>query len=83
VSPPESAAETAAKPQETPVRPRQDRRPRHNNHGKPRGDRERPAAFQKPQENRRPERRDKPVDPDSPFAALAALKARLEAKDGS
>jgi ATP-dependent RNA helicase SUPV3L1/SUV3 len=85
--PAESAAEKAAQPQETAARPRQDRRPRPerpNHHGKPRNDRPRPAQFQKPQENRRPpERRDKPVDPDSPFAALAALKAQLEAKDRS
>jgi ATP-dependent RNA helicase SUPV3L1/SUV3 len=31
---------------------------------------------------RREERRDKPPDPNSPFAKLAALKAQLEGRDG-
>ncbi|WP_284246981.1 hypothetical protein, partial [Methylobacterium haplocladii] len=30
----------------------------------------------------RPPRRERPVDPDSPFAKLAALKAQLESGDG-
>ena len=30
----------------------------------------------------RPPRRERPVDPDSPFAKLAALKAQLETGDG-
>jgi ATP-dependent RNA helicase SUPV3L1/SUV3 len=51
--------------------------PRHDR-GQDRRDGNRPAerSFRQP-----PERREKPLDPDSPFAALAALKARLEAKD--
>lgn len=48
--------------------PREDKRPPRNEHRPPHQER----------------RRDKPVDPDSPFAALAALKARLESeKKGS
>jgi ATP-dependent RNA helicase SUPV3L1/SUV3 len=35
---------------------------------------------QGPPPNRPPERREKPIDPNSPFAALAALKAELEAR---
>lgn len=58
--------------------------------GRPPGDRsggERSFAnrSQRPErprfEERRPERRERPVDPNSPFAALAALKAQLESKD--
>ena len=45
--------------------------PKNKRKGKP----QRPAADQKPQ------RSQKPLDPDSPFAALAALKASME-KDG-
>jgi ATP-dependent RNA helicase SUPV3L1/SUV3 len=46
-------------------------KPAHNANGKggPRDDR---SKTERP----RPERRDKPIDPDSPFAALAALKTR-------
>ncbi|CAA0108113.1 Uncharacterised protein [Starkeya nomas] len=42
---------------------------------------ERQERFSAPrQDNRNDGRRDKPVDPDSPFAALLALKARMEAE---
>ncbi len=42
----------------------------------------RPQRTERPRfEERRPERRERPVDPNSPFAALAALKAQLESKD--
>ena len=41
---------------------------------------ERLADQPRPQNAPRPERREKPIDPDSPFAALAALKAQLEAR---
>lgn len=59
--------------------PRQDRPFRGPREGEPqRGPR--PERVQVHQDRRR----DKPMDPDSPFAALAALKARLEAeKKGS
>ncbi|MFC6495543.1 helicase-related protein [Ancylobacter dichloromethanicus] len=40
---------------------------------------ERPDRAARP-DNRNDARRDKPVDPDSPFAALLALKARMEAE---
>ncbi|MFG1266528.1 helicase-related protein [Xanthobacter sp. DSM 14520] len=43
-----------------------------------RGPRPEHRADQRPPQQER--RRDKPADPDSPFAALAALKARLEAE---
>ena len=60
--------------------PRRDDRPRGDRPDRPREDRGRP---ERPRfEERRPERRERPVDPNSPFAALAALKAQLEAKDG-
>ncbi|WP_029354701.1 helicase-related protein [Bosea sp. 117] len=70
-------------------RPRQDR-PRQDRPREERGDRPRSEGgsrhersadrFQSPrQDGRNDQRRDKPVDPDSPFAALLALKARMEA----
>jgi ATP-dependent RNA helicase SUPV3L1/SUV3 len=43
-------------------------KPNHHNGKGPREDR--------PNDRPRPERREKPIDPDSPFAALAALKTR-------
>jgi ATP-dependent RNA helicase SUPV3L1/SUV3 len=56
----------------------------HRPHGpRPRRD-QRPGEAERrpPQPPRaRPEPRERPVDPDSPFAALAALKARLEGKE--
>ena len=35
-----------------------------------------------PREDRRPPRRERAPDPDSPFAKLLALKAQLESQDG-
>ena len=43
--------------------------------GKPRSDAKGPRQDHRP-DRPRPERREKPIDPDSPFAALAALKTR-------
>ncbi|MFK8252720.1 helicase-related protein [Ancylobacter terrae] len=57
-----------------------DDRPRND---RPRSDRPRPERTrdERPAQAPRNEpRRDKPVDPDSPFAALLALKARMEAE---
>jgi ATP-dependent RNA helicase SUPV3L1/SUV3 len=45
-------------------------------HVKPRGRREHPAAP--PSEPVQRQRRERPIDPDNPFAALAALKKELE-----
>ena len=59
-------------------RPRRDERP-NGERGRPdrqRGGGERPAF-----DDRRPERRERQPDPNSPFAALAALKAQLEGRD--
>jgi ATP-dependent RNA helicase SUPV3L1/SUV3 len=74
-APPAQPAETA------PQAPSEDRPPRRKHGG---GKRERrreeshPQAMpQKPPDNGR---REKPIDPDSPFAALAGLKAELEAR---
>jgi ATP-dependent RNA helicase SUPV3L1/SUV3 len=59
---------------ERPRGPRPDKRGKDRN--KDRGkNRERDATQFKP----RPERREKPIDPNSPFASLMALKERLEA----
>ncbi len=41
---------------------------------------DRQDRFASRPDNRNDSRRDKPVDPDSPFAALLALKARMEAE---
>ncbi|WP_428032048.1 helicase-related protein [Ancylobacter sp.] len=64
--------------------PRRDENRRDSGNRPPRPDHrgERPdraPAHARP-ENRNDARRDKPVDPDSPFAALLALKARMEAE---
>ncbi|WP_454917909.1 helicase-related protein [Xanthobacter sediminis] len=71
-------AEGAAPEGERPPRPPRGERP-------PRGPREENRGPRPEHRPPHPERRrDKPVDPDSPFAALAALKARMEAdKKGS
>jgi ATP-dependent RNA helicase SUPV3L1/SUV3 len=45
--------------------------------------RDRPRNGARPQAAPRPPRAEKKIDPDSPFAALAALKARLEGKEES
>ncbi|MBB6308505.1 helicase-related protein [Xanthobacter tagetidis] len=73
-------APEGAEAERGPRPPRPDRPPRGPREG---GDQPRP-----PRSEHRPvhqdRRRDKPVDPDSPFAALAALKARMESeKKGS
>jgi ATP-dependent RNA helicase SUPV3L1/SUV3 len=49
---------------------------------RPRRDRDRPAAnaARHDRQDRRPDRREKAPDPNSPFAKLAALKAQLEAE---
>jgi ATP-dependent RNA helicase SUPV3L1/SUV3 len=60
------------RPQGGPGRSGEERGPR-------RDERPRPEAGRR--DERRPERRERPADPNSPFAALAALKAQLEAGD--
>ena len=58
---------------------RKDRGPRHGKPGKPnRGPRPGNAGEERAaqRQDRAPRREDKPIDPDSPFAALAALKIR-------
>jgi ATP-dependent RNA helicase SUPV3L1/SUV3 len=76
----------AADPQGRPARD-ENRPPRRGNRGQ-KGDRRAEGDRRHghdndrrpPQAARPPERREKPVDPNSPFAALAALKAELEAR---
>jgi ATP-dependent RNA helicase SUPV3L1/SUV3 len=63
-----------AKPGERPRGPRPDKRGKDRNKGRDKR-RDGDAAQFKP----RPERREKPIDPNSPFASLMALKERLEA----
>lgn len=63
--------------------PREARQNQGQNQGGPRreergGGGEPRRDDRRPQQNDRPPRREKPVDPSSPFAALAALKADLE-----
>ncbi|MEO8667458.1 MAG: helicase-related protein [Bauldia sp.] len=90
-APVSAAPEAVATDAPTPEAPRAPRPPRHRHQRRPD---DRPRDGQKrdghrpdsprtpPQEPRRqPERREKQADPDSPFAALAALKAQLEAKE--
>jgi ATP-dependent RNA helicase SUPV3L1/SUV3 len=70
--------------------PRPDRGPRDARPGPRRdersnGERGRPdrqRGERSHSDDRRPERRDRPPDPNSPFAALAALKAQLEGRNG-
>jgi ATP-dependent RNA helicase SUPV3L1/SUV3 len=59
----------AGAPEQQAQEPRQERQ-RHKEHRKPRRDDERPLR------ERKPAPKDKPIDPDSPFAVLAALKLR-------
>jgi ATP-dependent RNA helicase SUPV3L1/SUV3 len=59
-------------------RPRRDERP-NGERGRP--DRQRGGGERSHFEDRRPERRERQPDPNSPFAALAALKAQLEGRD--
>lgn len=66
------AAEGAAPEGERPPRPPRGERPQRG----PRDENRGPRNEHRPAHQER--RRDKPVDPDSPFAALAALKARME-----
>ncbi|MDB5559844.1 MAG: Helicase protein, partial [Enterovirga sp.] len=53
-------------------RPNEERGPRRDDRPRPEGGR---------RDDRRPERRERQPDPNSPFAALAALKAQLESGD--
>ena len=88
---PEQRAERADQPQRAdrpergprPDRPQRTERPGRDERFKgPRRDRERPdrdPELRKYFKGRDDNRRDKPPDPDSPFAKLAALKAQLEA----
>jgi ATP-dependent RNA helicase SUPV3L1/SUV3 len=74
----DGAASQEAAPANTNERPRHERRDkrgkdRNKERGKDRNNRD--SANFKP----RPERREKPIDPNSPFASLMALKERLEA----
>ena len=66
----------AAQPQERRESREQQGRPPRHKHGPRRGQHNRVSSQQARTE--RP--RDKPIDPNSPFAALAELKARLEAE---
>jgi ATP-dependent RNA helicase SUPV3L1/SUV3 len=56
----------------------------HPSAGEPRREGKRGKKRQKPprMEAQKPPRRERDADPDSPFAALAALKERLEKGDG-
>jgi ATP-dependent RNA helicase SUPV3L1/SUV3 len=78
--PVDASSESAAQPAEHKPRAphRQDRRQRPKHADGRRRDAAKPVEIR-----HRPEPRDKPIDPDSPFAALAALKAQLEAKERS
>ncbi len=75
----------AAKPAGEPRAPegKREERHRHKSHKRERPERERHAARgQRPDRDQRPPRervRERPIDPNSPFAALLELKARLEA----
>jgi ATP-dependent RNA helicase SUPV3L1/SUV3 len=59
--------------------PRQDRGDRQDRN-RPDNRQDRQDRFASRPDTRNDSRRDKPVDPDSPFAALLALKARMEAE---
>jgi ATP-dependent RNA helicase SUPV3L1/SUV3 len=80
------AADAAAAPaaEQTPQPQREKREGRDGHRRPPRGDkrqdrRDRPR-HDGPRPQAKPDRaRDKPIDPNSPFAALLELKARLEA----
>jgi ATP-dependent RNA helicase SUPV3L1/SUV3 len=58
-------------------RPEGHRGPRPDHKGGDRGPRRDDRRFED-----RPKRAEKPIDPNSPFAALLALKAELESKGG-
>jgi ATP-dependent RNA helicase SUPV3L1/SUV3 len=71
----EAQANAASEDKPQQARPgRKHRGPRKHDR-KPHGDGARPKP--------RPERRERPIDPNSPFAALLELKARLESGNGS
>ncbi|MFG1300976.1 helicase-related protein [Xanthobacter sp. V3C-3] len=74
--PEQPSAEAGAEGERPPRPPRGERPPRPQREGE--GNRPQRGAEHRPAHQDR--RRDKPADPDSPFAALAALKARLEAE---
>ncbi|MEP9354827.1 helicase-related protein [Xanthobacter sp. KR7-65] len=77
---PAEAGVPAAEGERGPRPPRGDRPFRGPREGDAnRGPRPEHRADQRPAQHQE-RRRDKPVDPDSPFAALAALKARMEAE---
>ena len=72
-----------APPQERGPRPERGNRPeRDRGRGKPRRDRKEDVVEEKPQRTpfERKPKPEKPMDPDSPFAKLAALKAQLAGK---
>lgn len=75
---PSAAAEAAPAQPPRQHKPREDKRP---HHGRDRGkNREgRKPRFEQARERPQREREDKPIDPNSPFAALLELKARMEA----
>lgn len=71
----EAQADTASGDKSQQTRNGRKHRGPHKHDRKPRSD----GARYKP----RPERRERPIDPNSPFAALLELKARLESGNGS
>jgi ATP-dependent RNA helicase SUPV3L1/SUV3 len=79
--PPAAEAAVEVRAQQTKDRPE---RPRHHRRDGFRPERsERPRAKQRGERPRKPREerpRERPIDPNSPFAALAELKARLEAE---
>jgi ATP-dependent RNA helicase SUPV3L1/SUV3 len=85
-APAPQATDSAAPAQDAPaqITPRPVRNSREQREGRNRKGRsndDRRPDRQRPQQQARPERqRDKPIDPNSPFAALLDLKARLEAE---
>jgi ATP-dependent RNA helicase SUPV3L1/SUV3 len=78
-----AAADAAAESHDRPVdgvRPHHEARGKHHRKQRHRDGHKRPRPEQSPPSHARPERsRERPADPNSPFAALAELKARLEA----
>jgi ATP-dependent RNA helicase SUPV3L1/SUV3 len=90
-APAQQATDSAAAAQDAPAQdtPRPERKPREQREGRHRKGRvqnfaqdgRRPDRPRSQPQQARPERqRDKPIDPNSPFAALLDLKARLEAE---
>jgi ATP-dependent RNA helicase SUPV3L1/SUV3 len=62
-------------------RPESDSGPRRERSGRPDRPRREPRSSEPTRFSTEPPKRDRPADPNSPFAALAALKAELEAKE--